>query len=98
MQVHGPDLACKIAQSWELSDLAITAIREQVDRFPPGQMGPLGRSIYFGELAGMLTVLAARNAYSWDDAETLLTGQGLKRRTAHAICHAAAELGASNSR
>jgi hypothetical protein len=61
-------------------------------------MGPLGRSIYFGELAGMLTVLAARNAYSWDDAETLLTGQGLKRRTAHAICHAAAELGASNSR
>jgi len=98
MQVHGPDLACKIAQSWELSDLAITAIREQVDRFPPGQMGPLGRSIYFGELAGMLTVLAARNAYSWDDAETMLTGQGLKRRTAHAICHAAAELGASNSR
>jgi len=98
MQVHAPELACRIAQSWELSDLAITALREQVDRFPPGQMGPLGRSIYFGEVAGMLTVLAARNAFSWDDAEALLTGQGLKRRTAHTICHAAAELGASDSR
>jgi HD-like signal output (HDOD) protein len=98
MQLHAPDLACRIAQSWELSDLATTALRQQVDRFPPGQMGPLGRAIYFGELAGMLTVLAARNAYSWDDAEALLTGQGLKRRTAHAVCHAAAELGGGSNR
>jgi HD-like signal output (HDOD) protein len=98
MQVHAPDLACRIAQSWELSDLATTALRQQVDRFPPGQMAPLGRAIYFGELAGMLTVLAARNAYTWDGAEALLTGQGLKRRTAHAVCHAAAELGANSNR
>jgi len=61
-------------------------------------MGPLGRAIYFGELAGTLTVLAARDAYSWDDAEALLTGQGLKRRTAHAVCQAAAELGGGNNR
>jgi HD-like signal output (HDOD) protein len=98
MQLHAPDLACRIAQSWELSDLAITALREQVDRFPPGQMHPLGRAIYFGELAGMLTVLGARDAYSWHGAEALLTSQGLPRKTAHAVWHAAAELGGSSNR
>ena len=77
MQLHAPDLACRIAQSWELSDLATTALREQVDRVPPGQMQPLGRAIYFGELAGMVTVLGARDAYSWEGAEALLVGQGL---------------------
>jgi HD-like signal output (HDOD) protein len=98
MQLHAPDLACRIAQSWELSDLATTALREQADRVPPGQMGPLGRAIYFGELAGMLTVLGARDAYSWEGAEALLTGQGLRRRTAHAVWHAAAELGGDSNR
>jgi len=98
MQLHAPDLACRIAQSWELSDLATTALREQVDRVPPGQMRPLGRATYFGELAGMLTVLGARDAYSWDGAEALLTGQGLSRTTAHAVWHAAAELGAGSNR
>jgi HD-like signal output (HDOD) protein len=98
MQLHAPDLACRIAQSWELSDLATTALREQVDRVPPGQMRPLGRATYFGELAGMLTVLGARDAYSWDGAEALLTGQGLSRKTAHAVWHAAAELGAAGNR
>ena len=98
MQLHAPDLACRIAQSWELSDLATTALREQVDRVPPGQMRPLGRATYFGELAGMLTVLGARDAYSWDGAEALLTGQGLSRKTAHAVWHAAAELGAGSNR
>ena len=98
MQLHAPDLACRIAQSWELSDLATTALREQVDRVPPGQMQPLGRAIYFGELAGMVTVLAARDAHSWEGAEVLLVGQGLKRRTAYAVWHAAAELGRDDNR
>jgi HD-like signal output (HDOD) protein len=98
MQLHAPDLACRIAQSWELSDLATTALREQVDRVPPGQMRPLGRATYFGELAGMLTVLGARDAYSWEAAEALLTGQGLRRRTAQAVWQAAAELGANSNR
>ncbi|HET9446506.1 MAG TPA: HDOD domain-containing protein, partial [Steroidobacteraceae bacterium] len=55
MQLHAPELACRIAESWELSDLATSALREQVDRLPPGQMRPLGRAAYFGELAGMAT-------------------------------------------
>jgi HD-like signal output (HDOD) protein len=98
MQLHAPDLACRIAQSWELSDLATRALREQVDRVPPGQMQPLGRAVYFGELAGMLTVLAARDASSWEQAETLLVGQGLKRLTAHSVWKAAAELGRDGNR
>lgn len=98
MQVHAPDIACKLAQSWELSDLAITALREQVDRVPPGQMGPLGRATYFGELAGMVTLLGARDAYSWEAAEALLIGQGLRRQTALAVWKAAAELGSNSDR
>jgi len=98
MQVHAPDIACRLAQSWELSDLATTALREQVDRVPPGQMGPLGRATYFGELAGMVTLLAARDAYSWEAAEALLIGQGLRRQTALAIWRAAAELGSDSNR
>jgi hypothetical protein len=61
-------------------------------------MRPLGRATYFGELAGMLTVLGARDAYSWEGAEAVLTGQGLRRRTAHAVWQAAAELGANSNR
>jgi HD-like signal output (HDOD) protein len=98
MQLHAPQLACRLAESWELSDLATTALREQVDRLPPGQMRPLGRAAYYGELAGMVTMLGARDAYSWEGAEALLVGQGLKRRTAHAVWHAAAELGRDRSR
>jgi HD-like signal output (HDOD) protein len=98
MQVHAPDIACKLAQSWELSDLATSALREQVDRVPPGQMGPLGRATYFGELAGMVTLLGARDAYTWDAAEALLVGQGLRRQTALALWRAAAELGSSSNR
>ena len=98
MQLHAPQLACRIAQSWELSDLATTALREQVDRVPPGQMQALGRAIYFGELAGMVTVLGARGGYSWESAEGLLVGQGLKRRTAYEVWTAAAELGRDGNR
>jgi HD-like signal output (HDOD) protein len=98
MQVHAPTVACHLAQSWELSDLATTALREQADRVPPGQMSPLGRSTYFGELAGMLTLLGARDGYSWEGAEALLIGQGLPRKTAHAVWHAAAELGRDDNR
>jgi HD-like signal output (HDOD) protein len=98
MQVHAPVVACHLAQSWELSDLAVRALREQADRVPPGQMSPLGRSTYFGELAGMLTLLSARDTGSGENAETLLIGQGLPRKTARAIWNAAAELGRDDNR
>lgn len=98
MQVHAPAVACRLAQSWELSDLATNALREQVDRVPPGQMGALGRATYFGDLAGRVTLLAARDAKSWERAETLLIEQGLPPRTARAVWNAAAELGRDGNR
>jgi len=98
MQVHAPAVACRLAQSWELSDLATTALREQVDRVPPGQMGPLGRAAYFGELASVVTLLAARDPKSWGDAEGLLIEQGLPPRTARTVWNAAAELGRDGNR
>ena len=98
MQVHAPVVASRLAQSWELSDLATNALREQVDRVPPGQMGPLGRAAYFGELAGMVTLLAARDPKSWENAEALLIEQGLPPRTARAVWNAAAELGRDGNR
>jgi hypothetical protein len=98
MQVHAPAIACRLAQSWELSDLATNALREQLDRVPPGQMGPLGRATYFGELAGMITLLAARDSFAWQGAETLMIAQGLPPRTARAVWNAAAELGRDANR
>ena len=98
MQVHAPAVACRLAQSWELSDLATNALREQVDRVPPMQMGPLGRATYFGELAGTVTLLAARDAPEWQGAEALLIEQGLPPRTARAVWNAAAELGRDGNR
>jgi HD-like signal output (HDOD) protein len=98
MQVHAPVVACRLAQSWELSDLATTALREQVDRVPPGQMGPLGRATYFGDLAGMITLLAARDSFAWQGTETILIGQGLPPRTARAVWNSAAELGRDSNR
>jgi HD-like signal output (HDOD) protein len=98
MQAHAPAVACRLAQSWELSDLATNALREQVDRVPPGQMGPLGRATYFGELAGMVTLLAARDARAWERSEALLIEQGLPARTARAVWNAAAELGRDGNR
>ena len=98
MQVHAPNVARSLAESWELSDLAVNALREQVDRVPPGQMGPLGRATYFGELAGLVTLLAARDPKSWERSESLLIEQGLQARTARAVWNAAAELGREGNR
>ena len=78
MQLHAPELACRLAESWELSDLATTALREQVDRLPPGQMRPLGRAVYYGELAGMVTMLGARDAYSWEERRSLAGRTGFE--------------------
>jgi HD-like signal output (HDOD) protein len=98
MQLHGPTVACHIAQSWELSELATSALQEQVDRVPPGQMRPLGRAAYFGDLCGTLALLAARNSYSQESASALLMGQGLRPQTVRALWNTAAELGRSDNR
>jgi HD-like signal output (HDOD) protein len=89
MQLHGPATARLIAQTWELSDLATTALSEQAQRISPAHMRPLGRAVYFGELCGPLTLLATRKSYSVDTARTLLEGQGLPSETVNSLWQAA---------
>jgi HD-like signal output (HDOD) protein len=90
MQLHAPAIACRVAQTWELSDLCTTALREQAQRISPARMGALGRAIYFGELCGALALLAARNSYSVEGAAALLIAQGLPSETVHSLWRAAA--------
>lgn len=86
---HGPQLADLIAQSWELSDASLMALREQQPGAAPESLSPLGRSLYFGELCGALALLHKRNAYSSDGAHAMLMGQGLARETTFAAWRAA---------
>lgn len=79
MQLHGPNVAGLIAATWELSDPSIRALQEQTDKVPPGIMSPLGRTIYFGELCGALTLLTRHGVYSEQGAQSVLLEQGLTR-------------------
>ena len=89
MQAHAPDVARLIAMNWELSDASLVAIDEQVNRVSPASMSPLGRALYFGELAGALALLHKRNVHSSDGALAMLMGQGLERHAAYAVWRAA---------
>ena len=84
--------ASLIAQSWQLSDLSISAFTEQQQQLPPGQMSPLGRSIYFGDLCGALAMLTARGYQTKKQAQVILAGQGADRETSLAMWLAAASV------
>ena len=51
-----------------------------------------------GIAAGVVTLLAARDPKSWENAEALLIEQGLPPRAARAVWNAAAELGRNDNR
>jgi HD-like signal output (HDOD) protein len=77
MQRHRTQLACMIARSWELSDTSLHATDEQLRRISPGEMSPLGRAMYYGELCGVLSLLNSRGSYLPEVALRLLVEQGL---------------------
>ena len=89
MQAQGPRVAGLIASTWELSDPSVTALDEQALRLSPPTMTPLGRAVYYGELAGALAMLESRSSYSADGTRAMLMEQGLAPDTAHAVRHAA---------
>lgn len=89
MREHGTHLAALIAESWELSEASLTALREQNSGAAPAAMSPLGRALYFGELCGALALLHKRGAYSLDGAQAMLMGEGLRRETTFAVWRAA---------
>jgi len=81
--------ASLIAQAWKLSDISIAAFTEQQQQLSPSQMSSLGRCVYFGDLCGVLSTLAARGSCSNDQALALLVEQGADRETARAMWTAA---------
>lgn len=82
-------MASLIAQAWKLSDISIAAFTEQQQQLSPSLMSSLGRCVYFGDLCGVLSVLAARGYYSNDQALALLIEQGADREAARAMWTAA---------
>ncbi len=82
-------MASLIAQAWQLSDVSIAAFTEQQQQLSPSQMSSLGRCVYFGELCGVLSMLATRGYFASDRAMTLLIDQGADREAARAMWLAA---------
>lgn len=89
LQVHAPRLAVEIGKSWSLSEASIAALEEQALEVSPSQMCPLGRAIYFGELAGSIATANHHSAYSEDDGQAILQQQGLSAEVAKGLLQAA---------
>lgn len=90
MQQHGADVALRIANAWEMSDLSISALQEQTQQRSPTHMGELGRALYFARLTSSLALLAARKAQGDDDEYvSVLVTQGLDKAHARMLWIAA---------
>lgn len=89
MQRHRTQLACMVARSWELSETSVAAADEQMRKVAPGEMSPLARAMYFGELSGVLALLNSRGQYLPEVALRLLVEQGLDPDSARAAWRAA---------
>ena len=82
-------MASLIAQAWKLSDVSIAAFTEQQQQLSPARMSSLGRCVYFGDLCGVLSMLAVRSSLANDRAMALLIEQGADREAARAMWTAA---------
>ena len=69
LDTQAPTFAWQIGAGWELSELMLAALEEQMVTSEPTT--PLGRSLRFGRLAGALAVLHANSAI--DDASVRLS-------------------------
>lgn len=92
IQLHRARIAGLIAQTWQLTDMSIAAFTEQQRQIVPSQMSSLGRCLYFGDLCGALSTLAARGSYTKEAAHALLIEQGAERETARSMWRAASSI------
>lgn len=92
IQMHRARIAGLIAQTWQLTDISVAAFTEQQQQVAPSQMSSLGRCLYFGDLCGALSTLAAHGLSSKETAQALLIEQGADRETTRAIWRAAASI------
>jgi HD-like signal output (HDOD) protein len=89
MQKHRGRLAMEIAKTWQLSSPSLDALDEQAREISPSDMSPLGRAVYYGELAGWLAVANHHGMYSPEGVEAMLVEQGLTAPIAQTLLQAA---------
>ena len=77
LHAHRSQLAFAIAKTWQLSDASLHALDEQITQQSPTAMSPLGQALYYGSLAGMLSVATHHGLYSHEGAKAILMTQGL---------------------
>ncbi|HET8699589.1 MAG TPA: HDOD domain-containing protein [Gammaproteobacteria bacterium] len=73
---HTPEVALRIARSWELSPLFLEALEEQLRGKPARPASSLGRALKFGLVAGALAVLEANGAIDADTGLASLVAAG----------------------
>ena len=89
IQAHRPRLAVEICKTWQLSDMSVEALLEQQREVSPSHMSPLGRALYYGELAGSLATATHYSMYSEDGARAILLHQGLSEALSTTLLKAA---------
>jgi HDOD domain len=89
LQQHRGRLAMEIAGTWQLSKASLDALDEQRRETSPLDMSTLGRAVYYGELAGTLTVATHHDMYSLEGAQAMLIAQGLSAEVARSLLQAA---------
>jgi HD-like signal output (HDOD) protein len=73
---HTPDVARRVAATWELSDKLLAALDDQLRGRPSRPATPLGRSLRFGVIAGALAVLSANELIDEETARVSLITHG----------------------
>jgi hypothetical protein len=73
---HTPEVARRIAATWELSGRLLAALDDQLRGRPSRPATGLGRSLRFGVVAGALSVLAANEIIDEETARVSLVAHG----------------------
>jgi len=89
LNAHRTRLAFEIARTWQLSDASLDALEEQIAQRTPTEMSALGQAVYYGALAGTLSVATHHALYSQEGAQAILLAQGLSAARTSALLEAA---------
>jgi HD-like signal output (HDOD) protein len=76
LDAHTPDVARRIAATWELSDRLLEALDDQLRGKPSRPASALGRSLRFGIVAGALALLKANGIVDDETARVSLVAHG----------------------
>jgi HD-like signal output (HDOD) protein len=86
---NGSQVTRAIAAAWEMSAAFLEALDAQVQGTPPQSMSPLASTVYYANLCGALATLNCHGLHTAEDAQRLLTTQGLNDETFTRVWQAA---------